>query len=192
MAVIPLPLDAADRDAGFWWELSMRQIETSRTLVFDGDVHARAFFEALLCDNMDLGRPENAGLLFRRGQRSGRPAIPPAGGGFRTTIDRHCHMVTLNVFYRNSRLKQYLKDGLALRIETVINDPKDLRCNRLLPNLPELQAKARAINTRLLETETAGQGRALVSPVIERITKRPHSGSATFECKPWPAPSPAC
>jgi hypothetical protein len=49
MAQIPLPLGAADRDAGFWWELSMRQVETSRTLVFDDGVHARAFFEALLC-----------------------------------------------------------------------------------------------------------------------------------------------
>jgi hypothetical protein len=75
------------------------------------------------------------------------------------------------VFYRNSRLKQYLKDGVALRIETVINDPRDLRCNRLLANLPELQDKARAINNRLLETETVGQGTALVSPVIERTTK---------------------
>ena len=73
MARIPLPLTAADRDAGFWWELSMRQVETSRTLVFDDDVHARAFFEALLCENMDLGRPENVELLFRRGQRRGRP-----------------------------------------------------------------------------------------------------------------------
>jgi hypothetical protein len=75
------------------------------------------------------------------------------------------------VFYKNSRLKQYLKDGVALRIETVINDPKDLRCNRRLANLPELQAKARAINGQLLETETAGQDTALVSPVIERITR---------------------
>jgi len=171
MAKLPLPLTSADRDAGFWWELSMRQIETSRTLIFDDDVHARAFFEALLCDNMDLGRPENVELLFRRGQRLGRPTIPPASGGFKTKIDRYCGLVTLNVFYKNSRLKQYLKDGVALRIETVINDPKDLRCNRLLTNLPELQAKARAINTRLLETETVGQGTALVSPVIERITK---------------------
>jgi len=171
MSRIPLPLTAADRDAGFWWELSMRQIETSRTLVFDDDVHARAFFEALLCDNMDLGRPENVELLFRRGQRSGRPTIPPAHGGFKTKIDRYCDLVTLNVFYKNSRLKQYLKDGVALRIETVVNDPRDLGCNRLLPNLPELQAKARAINGRLLETETVGQGTALVSPVIERITR---------------------
>jgi hypothetical protein len=171
MARLPLPLTDADRDAGYWWELSMRQTETSRTLVFDDDVHARAFFEALLCENMDLGRPENVELLFRRGQRLGRPTLPPAGGGFKTKIDRYCNLVTLNVFYRNSRLKQYLKDGVALRIETVVNDPRDLRCNRQLQNLPELQDKARAINARLLETETAGQGTALVSPVIERITR---------------------
>jgi hypothetical protein len=171
MARIPLPLDDADRDAGYWRELSMRQIETSRTLVFDHDVHARAFFEALLCENMDLGRPENVELLFRRGQRLGRPAAPPIGGGFRTAIDRYCHMVTINVFCKNSRVKQYLKDGVALRIETVINSPDDLGCRRMLANLPELQAKARAINDRLLHTEIAGQGTVLVSPVIERITR---------------------
>jgi len=86
MAKIPLPLDDADRDGGYWWELSMRQVETSRTLVFDGDCHARAFFEALLCENMDLGRPENVELLFRRGQRRGsRPSRPPAGSGPRST-----------------------------------------------------------------------------------------------------------
>jgi hypothetical protein len=171
MARIPLPLTYADRDAGFWWELSMRQIETSRTLVFGDDVRARAFFEALLAENMDLGRPENVELLFRRGQPKGRPAIPPPGGGFRTTIDRYCHMVTINVFYKNSRVKQYLKDGVALRIETVINAPGDLGCNRMLHNLPTLQARAGAINDRLLHTETAGQDTALVSPVIERITR---------------------
>ena len=120
---------------------------------------------------MDLGRPENVELLFRRGQRSGRPSGPPPGGGFKTKIDRYCDLVTLNVFYKNSWVKQYLKDRVALRIETVVNSPKDLRGNRMLANLPELQGKARAINARLLETETAGQGTALVSPVIERITR---------------------
>ena len=28
--------------------------------------------------------------------------------------------------YKNSRVKQYLKEGRALRIETVINKPKDI------------------------------------------------------------------
>src|SRR5260370_30177864 len=86
MARIPLPLTSADRDAGYWWELSMRQTEISRTLVFDDDVHARAFFEELLCDNMDLGRPENVELLFRRGQRLWRATLPPAVRGLNTPI----------------------------------------------------------------------------------------------------------
>jgi hypothetical protein len=146
MARLPPPLTAADRDAGFWWELSVRQAETSPTLVFDDNCHARAFFEALLGEDMDLGRPENAELLFRRGQRLGRPTIPPPGGGFKTKIDRHCGLVTPTVFCKNSRVKQYRKDGTALRIETVVTDPQDLRCSRLLPHLPELQAKAPAIN----------------------------------------------
>src|SRR5437588_2254995 len=123
MARIPLPLTGADRDAGYWWELSMRQVETSRTLVFDQDCHARAFFEALLCENMDLGRPENVELLFRRGQRLGGHSSPPPGGGFKTKIDRYCDLVTLNVFYKSSRLKQYLKDGVALRIGRVAPAP---------------------------------------------------------------------
>ncbi len=33
--VVPLPLSPADRQAGYWWELSMRQVEVSRTIVFD-------------------------------------------------------------------------------------------------------------------------------------------------------------
>src|SRR6266571_3228230 len=66
---------------------------------------------------------------------------------------------------------RYPADGVALRIETVVNDARDLRCNRMLGNLDELQTKARAINTQLLQTETVGQGTVLVSPVMERITK---------------------
>jgi hypothetical protein len=44
---LPLPLTEFDHAAGYWWELSMRQVEVSRTLVFDAPRHARAFFEAL-------------------------------------------------------------------------------------------------------------------------------------------------
>jgi len=32
MSILPLPLTDTDRAAGYWWELSMRQIETSRTI----------------------------------------------------------------------------------------------------------------------------------------------------------------
>jgi hypothetical protein len=35
--------------------------------------------------------------------------------------------VTINAFWRHSRVKQYLKDGGALRIETVVTSPDDLQ-----------------------------------------------------------------
>jgi hypothetical protein len=57
---LPLPLAPADRDAGWWWELSMAQVEVSRTICFTQPRYARAFFDALVTDNLDLGRPEAA------------------------------------------------------------------------------------------------------------------------------------
>ena len=51
-----------------------------------------------------------------------------------------------------------------MRIETVINAPRDIGCNARLPNLNELQSKARAVNRRILEAERAGQGTVLASP----------------------------
>ena len=65
--------------------------------------------------------------------------------------------------------KDNLKDGRALRVETVINAPGDLGCQRRLRNLDELQARARAVNARLLQTERAGQACVLANPVFERI-----------------------
>ena len=106
-------------------------------------------------------------LIFRRGQRRGRPAA----GEFKTKIVTYGTEVNVNAFYRHSRIKQYLKDGRALRIETVINDPGDLGCLRRLQHLDELQTRARAVNTTLLNTERVGQGCVLASPAFERIAR---------------------
>jgi len=165
---LPVPFGRKDQLAGYWWECSMRQVEVSRTLVFDAPRRARFFFEALIGDNLDIGRPANVEIIFARRIRRDTP------GTFRTAIDRpaigpDAGGVVLNVFYKHSRVKQYLKDGRAMRIETVINGPRDLRCNARLPNLAELQDKARAINRRILDAERAGQGTVLASPAFERI-----------------------
>jgi hypothetical protein len=77
----------------------------------------------------------------------------------------------VNADYKSSRIKQYFKDGRALRIETVINSPDDLGCKRRLRHLDELQAKARAVNARLLDTERVGQGCVLASPAFERVAQ---------------------
>ena len=148
MSRLPLPLTEHDRAAGYWWELSMRQVEVSRTLVFDAPRHARGFFEALVADNLDIGRPDSVELIFDRPRPAAATRKPDCV--FKTKVVTRGTEVTVNAFYKNSRIKQYLKDGRALRIETVINSPDDLRCHRRLPHLDELQARARAVNGRLL------------------------------------------
>jgi hypothetical protein len=168
LARIPLPLDGRDREAGYRWQALMRQIETSRTLVFDTPARARAFFEALIADNLDIGRPSNVEVLFK-GSLAGRKSTPPANG-YRTAIDREADGVVVNVFWKHSRIKQYLKDGRALRIETVVNHPRDLAVLRRLEHLDELQAKARRANQRLLRTERAGQNTVLGSPAFARVS----------------------
>jgi hypothetical protein len=75
----------------------------------------------------------------------------------------------VNFFYRHSRIKEYLKDGRALRIETVVNSPTDLGVLRRLEHLPELISKARAANDQLLHAQRVGQGCVLASPAFERV-----------------------
>src|SRR5258707_11928113 len=70
MSRLPLPLTTADRDHDCWWLLSMRQIEVSRTLVFDDPRRVRTVFEQLLAGNMNLGPPSTP--------RSSSPRKSPA------------------------------------------------------------------------------------------------------------------
>ena len=88
-ARLPLPLTEADRAAGYWWDISMRQVEVSRTLVFDAPRRARGFFEALCVDNLDIGRPEEIQLIF------GRRVRTPPPGGYRTKLLRTGDEITL-------------------------------------------------------------------------------------------------
>jgi hypothetical protein len=168
---LPLPLTADDEAGGYWWELSMRQVETSRTLVFDAPRWARGFFTALVAENLDIGRPDHVELIFTGHRRRwGRP--PDKEPTYKTRIDtRDTIGVTVNADYKHSRVKQYLKDGRALRIETVINNPNDLGCKKRLQHLEELRAKARDVNDRLLDTERVGQGCVLASPAFERVAQ---------------------
>jgi hypothetical protein len=160
---IPTPLTDDDRTAGYWWELSMRQVEVSRTLVLDDPRRARSFFEALVADNVGIGRPEQISIVFAR--RVTKATREP----FRTRIFTAGSDVRLEFRYKHSRVKQYLKGGRALRVEAVINKPADLGVQARLRNLPALIDKARGVNQRLLMIEQAGQSCAIGSALFERI-----------------------
>jgi hypothetical protein len=165
--VIPTPFTDDDKEAGYFWELSMRQVEVSRTLVFDDPRRARSFFESLVQDNIGIGRPEQVAAVFARQLRTRGPR--PPRGPFATRVFSPGTDVKMDFRYKHSRVKQYLKEGRALRIETVINKPADVGVLARLEHLPELIDKGRQVNDRLLMIERAGQGRAIGSALFERI-----------------------
>ena len=63
-ARLPAPLTATDRAAGYTHRLALQQVEVSLTQVFARPVQGRHFFEAVIRENLDLGRPDRVGLLF--------------------------------------------------------------------------------------------------------------------------------
>ena len=124
---------------------------------------ARGFFEALVADNVEIGRPDKVAMVFER-RVTKRTAEP-----FRGRIFTPGTQVQIDFAYKHSRVKQYLKQGRARRIETVINKPWDLTVRSRIEHLPELITKARQVNHRLLMIERAGQGCAIGSALFERI-----------------------
>jgi hypothetical protein len=164
-ARLPLPFTRAGRRAGYWRDISMRQVEIAKTITFTAPRHARAFFEALAAGNPGIGRPGNMGIIFSRQIRS------VTKGVFRTAVDRGNDGVAVSAFYRHSRIKTCLKDGRALRAGTVISDACDIGVLRRLEHFDELTAKARDVNRRLMQTMRAGQGCVLASPAIERVAQ---------------------
>jgi hypothetical protein len=129
------------------YDISILQAEFSTTQVLDRPVHGRLFFEQVIRENLDLGRPEEIKLIFNRRIPRGMRAL------FRTRIVTRDVTPSLNVYYKNTRIKQYHKENRALRTETTINNTYDFGVGRRLCNLPKLRAIGFAANRRLLEIE---------------------------------------
>lgn len=81
---LPLPVTPQDRAAGFDYRLSVWQVEVSQTLVFAAPVHGRQFFEEVIRENLDLGRPDRVSLVFDRQITKAPPPAPSARASFRT------------------------------------------------------------------------------------------------------------
>jgi hypothetical protein len=75
-------------------------------------------------------------------------------GGFRTRVLTEGVVPSLHVQYKKSKVKQYHKEGQALRTETTVNDTYDFAIGRALRNLPALREIGFAANRRLLRVES--------------------------------------
>lgn len=166
---LPWPLTPADRAAGYGHRLSIWQLEMSLTQVFTRPVYGRQFFEAVIRDNLDLGRPDRVSLLFATRLRRN---TPPPDLGYKTRVITLGVAPSLHVEFKHSHVKQYFKEDRALRTETTINDPLDFQRTKGLETLPNLRAIGRQINARLLDVEQVADG-ATPSPSLFDRLQRP-------------------
>ena len=125
LRILPHPFTADDTAAGYRYDVSIVQAEFSLTQMLDRPVTGRIFLEQMIRDNLDIGRPDKVSLIFGRRIHNGRKR--PTPGEFRTRIVTDDVTPAVRVEYKNTKVKQYHKEGRALRTETVINDTRRLR-----------------------------------------------------------------
>lgn len=148
---LPSPFNAEDREIGVDYHLSMLQAEFSLTQVFDKPLQGRRFFEEVIREHIDLGRPENVSLIFNRRVTKRTPTVN------RTRIITQDVIPSLHVSYKYSKIKQYFKEGKALRTETVINNPRDFGIGKRLSNFSALREYGLETNRRLLNVQKLSQ-----------------------------------
>jgi hypothetical protein len=165
LAQVPLPLTAADHAAGFGYRLSLLQMEVSRTQVFDRPLRGREFFEEVIRENLDLGRPDRIQLLFERRVRRDTPSR------FCTRVITQGVAPSLHVEYKRCHVKQYLKEGRALRTETTCNDPQDVGVKKGLSNFAFLRTVGQRINGRLLALERTAHDCGLAAARLSDVTQ---------------------
>ena len=148
LKILPSPFTGADRAAGYSYDISVLQAEFSLTQMLDRPVSGRLFFEQVIRDNLDIGRPDQVSIVFDRHLR--RRGRRPTPGRFRTRVITAGVTPSLHVDYKHATIKQYHKEGQALRTETTINDTRDFDIGKRLVNLPALREIGFHANRRLL------------------------------------------
>lgn len=186
LRILPHPFTAEDRRVGFRYQLSIMQMEVSTTHVFDRPIHGRQFFEEVIRDNLDIGRPDRVQLLFGRKVRMRGPTKTP--GTFRTRVLTDGVQPSLRFDYKRTKVKQYFKLARALRTETTFNDAYDFDVGRSLGNLPRLVAIGRNINHRVLSLERVAQHCAISAHTVERLVLPTIAGDQRAPALRWGDP----
>jgi hypothetical protein len=162
---LPHPFTTFDREAGYRYDLSILQAEFSLTQVLDRPAQGRIFFEQVIRENLDLGRPDQVQLIF------GRRVTKATPGRFRTRVITDGVTPSLHVDYKTSRIKQYHKEARALRTETTINNPHEFSCGKRLCNLPRLRQIGFQANRRLIEVECLSHDCRLGEEAFQQVNR---------------------
>ena len=161
---IPFPIRSTEYP-DYSYALSIHQLEVSRTQVFSRPLRGREFFESVIRENLDLGRPDRVQLIFGKSIRKNTPSQ------FRTRVLTSGVTPSLHIEYKSCHVKQYFKENRALRTETTINNPKDFYVNKGISNFAHLQAIGKNTNRRLLDVQRISQQCILSEASVERVVQ---------------------
>jgi hypothetical protein len=167
LARLPHPFTPGDRRAGYRYDISVLQAEFSLTQMLDRPQSGRVFFEEVVRENIDIGRPDRVSVIFDRRIQRGRRRPTPTR--FRTRVFTQGVTPSLHVEYKSTRVKQYHKEGRAIRTETTINDSRDFGIGKRLCNLPALREVGFSANRRLLHAERIDHDPMIGDDVFQRI-----------------------
>jgi hypothetical protein len=174
--ILPAPFTEEDEIlGGYEYLANISQIECAITHMLDRPVSGRIFLDQVFHDNLDIGRPNRIGLIFnRRIVSKGKHKTP---GVFRTRVLTAGVDASLHIDYKSTSIKQYHKEGKAIRTEITINNPHDFRVPKWLSSLPQLRQLGFAAARRLLDVQRISHDPILGANALDHIT-RPiiHSG----------------
>jgi len=147
--------------------ISMLQMEVARTQLWKRAADGLHFFEQVIRENIDLGRPEKVGLIF--GKRITKPTR--AKHRFMSRVMTYGVIPVFHVFYKSTKLKQYYKEGKALRNEVTINNPRELGIGKTLntENFRALREVGIQTIERLLRTEVLSHDPSVSQEMIGSI-----------------------
>ena len=165
LARLPHPSTAQDRQAGYRYDISIRQAEFALTQVLDRPRTGRVFFAEVIRENLDRGRPDQVPWIFDRRVTKRTP------GRFRPRVLTEGVTPTLHIDSKKTRLKQSHKEGRTRRTETTINATRAVGIGKRLPNLPALRAVGFQANRRRLDVQTLRQEGAVGEDVVAQVTQ---------------------
>jgi hypothetical protein len=133
--------------------------------VFDQPAAGRAWFEQTIRDQLALGRPDNIAIVFARRVNRTTP------GRFHTRVIGRGVEPAIQVHYKHSKVKQYFKEGRALRTETTVTDTYDFGIGRLVTqaNWDALLAVGHQTNERLLKAQLEACPCAPDAQTLQRV-----------------------
>ncbi|MGO9900170.1 MAG: hypothetical protein ACLP0J_10865 [Solirubrobacteraceae bacterium] len=165
---LPSPFTVEDRQRGYCYDLAFRQLEISDLTpapLIGPPLAARG-----LRRRSRISSP--LGVLTRSRSCSAAASPSRLRGRFR----RRCSTPgsrprSRQVHYRASKVKQYFKEGRALRTETTINDTHDFAIKRRVTpeNWDALTAIGHQINDRLLQSQLDACQCAPDATALERV-----------------------